>query len=156
MKKLKENERLYWKKYLISLPENERPVNPNVDVAFAGNKDMTDELLKLYLCGKKTAGSSIVEDYLSTGEALPQVGNFWIYLDSSSEPCCILRTEKIVINKFKSVPAEIAIAEGEGDLSLESWRQIHGEIYSPFLSKWGIANIDDARVITEFFQLVYK
>lgn len=146
----------YWERFKSSLPLNERPKNPNVSASFAGNKSITDELLALYFIGKKTAGSSIVEDFLAAGDPLPQKGNFWIFLNSKEEPCCILKTVNVKIHKFQEVPVEIAIAEGEGDLSLDYWRKIHSELYNPFLHSWGLSCIEDATVITEFFRIVYR
>ena len=146
----------YWQKYISSLPIDKVPVNPFITASFAGNSDITDKLLDLYLLGKKTAGSSIVEDFLSAGDPLPQVGNFWIFLNSREEPSCILKTESIQIHKFYEVPLEIAIAEGEGDLTLDYWRKVHSKLYSPHLKLWGLESIQDATVITEFFSLVYR
>ncbi len=146
----------YWEKYLETLTKQEHPINPNVEASFAGNKEITDELLQLYLSGRKTAGSSIVEDFMSAGDPLPKVGNYWIFLNSKNEPSCILKTVKIVMNKFRDVPVEIAIAEGEGDMSLEYWRKVHEEIYGPYLSEWGVSNIEEATVITEFFEIIYR
>lgn len=83
-------------------------------------------------------------------------GELLNFLNSADRPSCILRTEKIVFHKFNDVLAEIAVAEGEGDLSLEYWRKVHAEIYLPFLSGWGIAKIEDATVVTEYFKLVYS
>ncbi|MGZ3771474.1 MAG: ASCH domain-containing protein [Bdellovibrio sp.] len=65
-------------------------------------------------------------------------------------------TVKIVTHKFNKVPEEIAIAIGEGDLSLEYWKKVHSELYTPHLEKWGVNSIDVATVITEFFKIVYK
>jgi uncharacterized protein YhfF len=156
MKKMSTIEYQYWEGYLETLSIQERPVNPNVEASFAGNKEITDELLQLYLSGKKSAGSSIVEDFISAGDSLPAVGNYWIFLNSKNEPSCILKTIKTVMNKFRDVPVEIAIAEGEGDLSLEYWRKVHEGIYGPHLSEWGVSNIEEATVITEFFEIVYR
>ncbi|MGZ3749034.1 MAG: ASCH domain-containing protein [Pseudobdellovibrionaceae bacterium] len=97
----------------------------------------------------------MVEDFLTAGDPLPQAGNFWIYLNSKAQPSCILRTEKVVIHKFKEVPVEIAIAEGEGDLTLNYWMNVHSELYSPYLRSWGIDDINDATVITEYFRVVH-
>lgn len=62
----------------------------------------------------------------------------------------------MVLNKFYEVQAEIAIAEGEGDLSLEYWRHVHAEIYQPHLKEWGVSSLEDATVITEYFTIVYR
>ena len=149
-------ERMYWGRFIRSLRPDDRPLDPIVKAAHAGTPKITDELLSLYFTGRKTAGSGIVEDYQSAGDALPKVGNFWIYLDGQGEPRCILRTDRVEINKFKDVPLSVAIAEGEGDLSLEHWRRVHSELYVPLLEGWGVKQIEDATVITEFFSMAYR
>ena len=156
MDELNATQKAYWNAFLASLPIEERPINPKVSASVAGNKEITDELLELYLSGRKTAGSSVVEDFDTAGDPLPQVGNYWIFLNSADLPSCILKTEKIVFHKFHEVPSEIAVAEGEGDLSLEYWRRVHAELYSPFLNSWGLKSIDDATIVTEFFRIVYR
>jgi 5-formyltetrahydrofolate cyclo-ligase len=156
MNSLKSREASYWESYLQTLPLEQKPREAFVSAGYAGTPEMTDELLHLYLSGKKTAGSSLVEDFLSAGDALPRVGNYWIYLNSSGEPSCILRTERTVIHKFKDVPLEIAIAEGEGDLTLEYWKRAHSDLYLPHLEQWGIEDLNEATVITEFFSIVYR
>lgn len=155
MQNLTEAQQVYWNSYLETLPEGERPKSPDVTASFAGTKEITDELLVLYLEGKKTAGSSVVEDFQSAGDSLPALDDYWIYLNSKEEPSLILRTEKIEINNFLKVPERIAIAEGEGDLSLAYWRKVHSEIYSPYLKSWGLKTIEEATIITEFFKIVY-
>lgn len=151
---LNEKEVILWKKYLESLPEAERPLNPQVEAAFAGNREITDSLIALYLEGKKWAGSGLVEDYESVGDPLPKVGNYWLLLNSKDEAACLLRTERIEFHKYKDIPVEIAVAEGEGDLTVESWKELHGKFFVPHLEKWGVKNLDDATVITEFFKIV--
>lgn len=118
MDKLKPKEKLFWQQYLETLPKGKRPRAPDVSVDFCGNREITDELLVLYLLGKKTTGSGIVKDYESAGDPLPRVGGYWIILDSRDNSRCIVRTVRVVTNRFKDIPEEIAIAEGEGDLSV--------------------------------------
>lgn len=153
---LKDSEKSYWHRYLDTIEESKRPERPFITSSFAGNKDCTDELLGLYLSGKKTAGSSLAEDFLAAGDPLPKVGNFWILLNSRNQPSCILRTINVLTYKFKDVPEQIALLEAEGDLSLEYWRKSHTELYSPFLKSWGINDIEDSTVITEIFEIVYR
>lgn len=154
MKYLNERERRYWERYLRSLPHP--PASESVEAGMAGNEGLADELLGLYLQGKKSAGSSLLEDYLTAGDPVPAPGRHWIVLDSRGEPGCILRTVKVTRHKFKHVPPEVAIAEGEGDLSLAYWRKAHEEFFRPFLKNWGVQDIEEATVVTEFFQLVFR
>ena len=60
------------------------------------------------------------------------------------------------INRFKDVPQSIADAEGEGDRTLAHWRKVHSELYAPHLKQWRIDNLDEAEVITEHFELVFR
>lgn len=150
------NQQKYWENYLAGLKPSERPNNPVVTAGYAGTPEITDGLLALYLSGKKIAGSSIVEDFISANDPLPQIGNYWVFLGSDGAPRCILQTVKIVTHKFNEVPEEIAIAEGEGDCSLGYWKKVHSELYTPHLKEWGLKSIGEATVITEFFKIVYK
>ena len=54
------------------------------------------------------------------------------------------------------MPEEVAIAEGEGDLSLDYWRKAHIEFFTPYLKSWGVTELDKETLITEFFEIVYK
>ena len=156
LQKLNNIQKSYWDSYIFSLPREMRPLNPTVSASYAGNREITDELLALYIKGTKTAGSSVVEDFVTAGDPLPEIDNYWIFLKSNEEPGCILKTVDIKIHKFKEVPVAIAVAEGEGDLTLEYWCKVHGELYSPFLKSWGLSTIEDATIITEFFSIVYS
>lgn len=156
MDKLKLVERKFWNEYVAGLPRSRRPRNPRVEASFAGNRKITDSLLALYLAGKKSAGSGLVKDYVTMGDPLPKVGNYWILLDSRRRPRLLLKTIRVEINRFRKVPRRIAVAEGEGDRSLRHWRRVHRKFFSPFLEKWGVDDLDEADVITEHFELVHR
>jgi len=145
---------VFWKTYLAAHPE----VSPSapVEAAFAGRREGTDALISLYLHGRKTAGSSLLRDFVSNGDPLPQPGDHWIALDSRDRPKIILKTVSTEVHRFKDVPERIAVAEGEGDLSLEYWKRVHAGFYAPHLAEWGIADIHDAEVVTEHFEIVHR
>jgi len=156
MNSLKPAEQAYWESFLQRLSPDERPVDAFVSAGYAGTPEITDSLLAFYLEGKKVAGSSVLEDFLAAGDPPPAVGNYWILLNGEAVPSLILRTDKIVMHQFCAVPAEIAVAEGEGDLSLAYWRKVHGELWAPHLSAWSLNDLDSATVVTEFFSIVYR
>ena len=147
--------RHFWERYLRTLPEDERPRSPGVVACMSGNEAVADELLQLYLEGRKHAGSSLVAEFVAEAEPLPKVGDYWIILNAAKEPSCIVRTTRVERHRFKDVTAEIARAEGEGDLSRSAWREIHRTFYEPHLERLGIADIEEAEVITEFFVRLY-
>ncbi len=147
-------ERDFWNSYLGTLKS--KPINPKVEAGIAGNQEIADDLLDLYLSGKKTAGSGLVKDYELAGDPLPEVGNYWIILNSKNEPSCIVKTVRVEKYQFDQVPKEVAIAEGEGDLSLDYWRKVHVEFFTPFLKDWNIDDLDKEILVTEFYEVVYK
>ena len=156
MKRLKPLERTFWNSYLAQLPVSGRPSNPFVEAAFAGGRKGTDSLIRLYRQRKKTAASGLVQDYVSAGDPLPEVGNYWIILDSHEHPQFLVKTIRTEINLFGDIPKAVARAEGEGDLSISHWKEAHRNFYLPFLAKWGIADISKTKVITEYFEIVYE
>ncbi len=155
MKKLRPLERIFWDDYLATLPSNSRPRKQFVEAAFAGRREGTDALIRLYRLGKKSAGSSLVKDFESAGDPLPKVGNYWIMLDSHERPQLLVKTIRTEINLFGDIPKAVARAEGEGDLSVSYWKKAHRDFYLSFLTKWGIADINKAKVITEHFEILY-
>ena len=151
---MNKNAQDYWNSYLKTLAHE--PSNFHVEAGIAGNKEIADELLELYLSGKKTAGSGLVKAYKLAGDSLPKVGNHWIILDSGDEPRCIVKTNRVEQYQFDQVPEEVAIAEGEGDLSYEYWREAHIKFFTPFLDEWGISDLDKETLVTEFYEVVFK
>ncbi len=45
---LKTNEQAYWESYLQTLTDVNKPSNAHVTAGYAGNADITDELLAMY------------------------------------------------------------------------------------------------------------
>lgn len=127
-----------------------------IKASIAGNSEIADLLLGLYLTGKKTAGSSLLKDYELAGDPIPKVGDHWIVLDSSQTPRCILKTVRVEVRPFAEMTEAVAIAEGEGDLSLAYWKSTHEEFFSFYLQDLGIEDIKSALVVTEFYEKVYS
>ena len=86
---------------------------------------MADELLDLVLIGRKRATCWSAE----VGIQGASVGGRWVVEDGKGRARAIVETtalEKIV---FEMVDAEFAAAEGEGDLTLEFWRDAHQKFF---------------------------
>jgi uncharacterized protein YhfF len=122
-----------------------------VGASMPGDKTIADGLVALYLSGRKTAGSGLVRSYEVPGEPLPKAGNYWVILDSNEVPRCVAKTLRVEINAFNKVGPDVAHAEGEGDL--EAWRKIHHDFFAPYLAVLGIRDLNQALVVTEFFQV---
>ena len=89
-----------------------------------------DKLAKLVLQGVKTATCSSLALYEHENEEIPKVGDYSVILDSDGQAVCIIRTTKVYIETFDQVSERHAYLEGEGDRSLEYWRQVHEEFFT--------------------------
>ena len=88
--------------------------------AFGDGPQLADELLDLVMKGVKTATCS-TEDEPNTSTP----GERWIVLDGRGEPRCVIETTEITYRRFGEVDASFAYEEGEGDRSLDDWRDAH-------------------------------
>lgn len=123
-----------------------------VGAGMPGDKNLADGLVSQYLNGTKTAGSGLVRSYEVADDPLPKPGNYWIVLDSNGHPKCVAKTVRVEINPFINVGEEVAVAEGDG--SLENWRKAHREFFGMYLTQLGIEDLDQALVVTEFFEVL--
>lgn len=102
--------------------------------AFGATPEQADELLDLVLEGQKTATASAEWDYEAEGEDLPEVGTLGIVVDSGGAPRALIVTTRVRVVPFDEVDADHSAAEGEGDLSLEYWRDVHERFFSEYAS----------------------
>ncbi|AXE37932.1 ASCH domain-containing protein [Acidipropionibacterium virtanenii] len=93
--------------------------------AFGATRDQADELLELVLDGTKTGTASALWDYEHSGDALPAVGGYSIILDGRTAPRALIETTSVDVVAFGEVSGAHARAEGEGDRSPSTWREIH-------------------------------
>ena len=93
--------------------------------AFGATPAHADELLALVLDGTKTATASSLWDHEHTGEPIPEVGWLNIILDGRGHPRALLQTVAVTVVPFDQVSESHASAEGEGDRTLATWRDIH-------------------------------
>lgn len=93
--------------------------------AFGDTPEMADELLALVLKGKKTATCGALRDYAPGGEQMPKVGDRAILLDGKGRQRALIETVEVAITRFSDVEADFAFDEGEGDRSLDFWRDVH-------------------------------
>jgi len=128
----------------------------NYNISMFGGPDIADQLCELIVSGEKTAGSSLVKDFEMAGDPLPKAGDFHVVINSEKEPVCIIKITETEKHMFYDVPESVAAAEGEGDKSLAHWQNVHEDFFSFFLEELEIDSLEDAEVITEHFEVVYK
>ena len=113
-----------------------------------------DELSQLIVEGKKTATCSAYALYEIEKQPLPTVGLYTIVLNSKNEPVTIIKTTEIQILKMNEVPEELAIAEGEGDLTFEYWWNGHKNYFTTELAEYGLEFSEDMLLVFERFEVV--
>ena len=136
----------------------ERGVDPAArrDVfAFGDSPALADELLGCVLQGPKRATAGLLLDYEAAGDPLPEAGGYAIVLDGAGRPRCVLRTTEVRVVPFREVDAAFAWDEGEGDRSLEWWREAHRAYFSRACTRLGREFGEDLPVVLERFELVW-
>jgi uncharacterized protein YhfF len=115
--------------------------------AFGDSPGLANELLALVLSGAKRATC----DSLAARQAdiMPTVGEVSVILDGSGEPACAIETTDVAVMRFSEVSAAFAAEEGEGDLSLDYWRQAH----RGYFERQGTYS-NDMQVVCERFRLL--
>ena len=56
---------------------------------------------------------------------------------------------------FNNVSKEHAFKEGEGDRSLEYWREVHKKFFRECLEEYGLEFSENMKVVCEEFEVVY-
>ena len=145
----------YWQKFLSTLPPDS-PYHSKSYVAegWGDSPEMADELGALIAQGKKTATCASVWEWEVEGNPLPQAGLITIVLDGRGEPLCIIEAMEISIRKYSEVDADFAREEGEGDLSLQYWRELHKSFFSRILPKIGKEFSEEMPLVCERFKYI--
>ena len=117
--------------------------------------DDADKLAQLVKDGIKTATCSAYCFYEMEEEDLPEAGAYNIILDSDDQAVCIIRTTKIYITSFNEVTADHAFKEGEGDRSLEYWRDVHKSFFTEELKEVNLQFDEEMKLVCEEFEVVY-
>lgn len=147
----------YWQSYLDTLPINS-PMRQKEYVAerFGDSPEMADELGTLIVAGTKTATCSSLWEWEADGDLLPTVGYITIILNGEGYPLCIIETTEVAVRPYNEVDAQFAYDEGEGNRSLQYWRDGHWNFFSRSLPKIGKEPAQDMPLVCERFQVIYK
>ena len=125
-------------------------INGLRSVEFGTPGPMRTRLNDLIINGKKRATAGLLkEDYINEGEEIEFAGERLAILDNNQKQIGIIRVTRVEVLEFKDVPSEFALAEAEGDLSGDDFRQSH----SKFWNSVGVDVKPETRVVTDYFDL---
>lgn len=119
----------FWRGFCAQNPDVDANEPYQVWYFGSGSKDAA-ELCNLVLQGKKTATASLFWEYENKPEDEPVVGSYSVVTDYKGAPQCVLRTTELRIMPFNEVDTQFAFDEGEGDQSLDYWREVHWDYFS--------------------------
>lgn len=147
--------RKFWNNFCASVPED--PSDRFYEVLhFADTEPVADELAALVLAGTKRATASLLWMYEHEKQPLPTVGGVSVVTLWSGEPVCVIETRDVEIVPFEKVTQEFARLEGEGDKSLEHWREVHWKFFVSECAQIGRSPSPDMEVVCEQFVVVYR
>jgi uncharacterized protein YhfF len=147
----------YWQKFLSILPaDSSYRTKAYTAEGWGDSPEMADELGELIARDIKTATCSALWEWEAEGKPIPQKSQITVVLDGRGNPLCIIETTEATVRKYNQVDSDFAQAEGEGDFSLEYWREAHKNFFSRTLSKIGREFSEDMPLVCERFQVIYK
>lgn len=148
---------ILWRNYLNSIGEDENTTKLIYDSwSFGDNEELANELVELVLDGEKTATTSLHYLYQVENESLPKDGKLGIVTDFEGNAKCIIETKNVNVLPFSKVDAGFVYKEGEGDKSLEYWREEHIKFFNRVLEGLDMKFSEDMLVVCEEFEVLYK
>ncbi|HEU4535511.1 MAG TPA: ASCH domain-containing protein [Polyangiaceae bacterium] len=131
------------------------PPTRDLDVfAFGDSPALAARLGHLVIKGNKRASAGWLRAAETSGETVPQPGLVSIVTDGFGHPLCAIETERVERLPFDEVPAELAALEGEGDRSLEDWREGHLAYFTREAASLGLTFSPREVLFFETFRLL--
>ncbi len=110
-----------------------------------------EQILDFLFNGNKRATAGLLEhDYETEGEPIEFIGEVLVVLGNEGEERGRILTTRVEIVDFSDVSDEFALAEAEGDLTGDDFRESHGKF-------WGDCGYEvrpDSKVVTMYFELL--
>ena len=145
------DQRAFWTRFQAATGETDDA--PRYVDAFGDAPDMQNALAALVIAGEKRASAALDRWY--SGETRPRRGDLALILNGRGEPVCVIRTTGVDVMPVSEVSADFAFEEGEGDKTLEWWRDAHRAFWRREAEREGFEYSDDLEVCCERFELVW-
>jgi len=146
----------YWQQYRAATSaDSETPDNPSGSFSFGGNPEDAREIARLVIAGVKTATGSLLWVYVADGESPPRAGDYWVITDGGENPICIIQDTDVQVIPYDQVTIDYAIDGGEGDLTMDSWREIYWDYILAECTRIRREPNEQVTLVMERFRLVY-
>ncbi|WP_022894400.1 ASCH domain-containing protein [Agromyces subbeticus] len=144
-----------WEAYRAARPDRATDTEPPSVEQFGDHPELTDELIELVLAGTKRATAALVAEFAADAQPLPRIGSHWIACDSTGRPRAVLRSTELRIAVLDDVDEAFARDEGEGDLTLEWWRDGHVRYWRRSALRLGFEWNKEQEIVLERFDVVW-
>ncbi len=125
-----------WCAFIAASSGGVAPQSPYSVWHFGDDQRLADRLAELVRRGVKRATAGALWSYEDEGEPVPKAGDLSVVTDWEGRARCVVRTTAVEIVAFDRVTPEFAAAEGEGDGSLEHWREAHWAFFTRELRRF--------------------
>lgn len=120
-------------------------------VEFGNVGESRTKILDFLFNGEKRATAGLLkEDYQDENEPVEHVGEILVVVGNENEPLGKIQVTRVEIVPFGEVPDEFALAEAEGDLSGDDFRESHNK----FWTACGYTLTSETRVVLCYFELI--
>ena len=145
----------FWRSFVASRTEDPTPRFFEA-FHFDDNEHSANELAELVMAGKKRATAGLVWSFEAASASPPKAGDLSIVTNWAGIPLCVVETRRVDIVAFDEVSAEFAATEGEGDGTLEYWRQAHRAFFARECQRLGRRPEPKMPVVCERFEVVFR
>lgn len=146
----------YWAQFLGTLPSGARSPRLVEPFFFGIEPSDANEINPLVLAGIKTATGSLLWSIEADGKEMARVDDHWVVTDGGEVPVCIIRTTDVQVVPFEDVGVEYAHWGGEGDRTLDSWRDMYWTYISKECGRIGRSPNRRAPLVMERFEVVHS
>jgi uncharacterized protein YhfF len=101
------------------------------------------------------ATASLLWEYEADGSQIPKPGDLSIILDGRGLPICLIETVEVEVKPFNQVDSQFAFDEGEGNRTIEFWRDAHWRFFTRTCQEIGREPVQDMPVVCERFKLIF-
>ena len=122
---------------------------------FGDSAELAHELVELVVHGPKRATTGLRWSIDRDPQLAPVLGGYSVVTEYDGTPRGVIRTTGIEERAFEDVDAQYAWDEGEGDRSLEDWREGHWQYFGRECAALGREPSPEMRVVMERFELLW-
>ncbi|HQR56169.1 MAG TPA: GNAT family N-acetyltransferase [Burkholderiaceae bacterium] len=143
----------YWCDFCIATGLD--PATPYQAWYFGDTAELAHELVELVLHGPKRATAGLAEFNDQMPLVKPVAGGYSVLTERDGAPRAVIRTTVLERRPFVEVDASFAWDEGEGDRTLDDWKDGHRRYFTRELALLGRRFDESMAVDLERFELLY-